>query len=132
MRTFNIMNMTTDKILSLPVYLVGTILGIVAAILILPGLVVMSMAGGLYWLADRMATGDTEDCATIHGEYKCDTTIEEYEKDILFSMPVVEFETHPEPGFKFTLQQCSNCAYDDACCPVKGNWCDMWESDCED
>jgi hypothetical protein len=131
MRTFNIMNMTPNKILSLPVYLVGTTLGIVASILVLPGGLVMAMAYAVYWLADRMATGDTEDCATIHGEYECETTIEEYEKDI-FPLPVIEFENHYEPGFKFTLQQCSNCAYDDACCPVKGNWCDMWESDCED
>jgi hypothetical protein len=81
------------------------------------------MAGGLYWLADRINSSKDD--------YKCDMTIEEYEKDIS-PLPVIEFENHYKPGFKFTLQQCSNCAYDDACCPVKGNWCDMWESDCED
>jgi hypothetical protein len=114
------MFMKPKKILALPTYLTGTTLGLVASILLLPGGFIMGIAFGMYWLADRM-NSDEEDC------YECDMTIEEYEDTI--PVPFVEFETHPEAGFKFTLQQCSNCVYDDACLTPSDDWCDRWEKD---
>jgi hypothetical protein len=112
--------MTPKKILSLPVYGSGTTLGLIAAILLLPGGLIMAIALGCYWLADKMSDDD-EDYPT------CDMTVEEYE-DII-PVPFIEFENHNEPGFKFTLQQCCNCAYDDACLTPDDGWCSMWEDE---
>jgi hypothetical protein len=121
------MNMTPKKILSLPVYGSGTTLGLIAAILLLPGGLIMAVALGCYWLADRMSDED-DSC-------HCDMSIEEYEEaisaddDDIIPVPFVEFKTHPEVGFKFTLQQCINCAYADACLTPDDGWCDNWEKD---
>jgi hypothetical protein len=65
------MNMTPKKIISLPVYGTGTTLGLIAAILLLPGGLVMAIALGVYWLADKLSDDD--------GHEIFDTTIEEYE-----------------------------------------------------
>jgi hypothetical protein len=125
------MKMTPKKILSLPVYGSGTTFGLIAAILLLPGGLIMAIALGLYWLADKLSADDP-DYPT------CDMTVEEYESTIMsgdaygedtIPVPLIEFESHPEAGFKFTLQKCNNCVYNDACLPVKGDWCDGWEED---
>ncbi|MBW2645216.1 MAG: hypothetical protein JRE23_03370 [Deltaproteobacteria bacterium] len=113
--------MTPKKILSLPVYGSGTTLGLIAAILLLPGGLIMAFALGCYWLADRLSNDDDK-------EYHCDMTVEEFEKDII-PVPFVEFVKHIEPGFKFTLQECSNCAYTDACLTADDDWCGRWEKD---
>ena len=52
------MNMTPKKILSLPTYVGGTAVGLIACILVIPGVLVMALAFGLYWLADRMSSYD--------------------------------------------------------------------------
>jgi hypothetical protein len=104
------MNMTPNKILSLPVRLSGSTLGIVASVLVIPGGLVMALAFGLYWLADRMSKSSNTD------EYRCDMTIEEYESDIGM------YDRDKSQG-------CGNCVYNDACLTEDDDWCDGWESD---
>jgi len=55
------MFMTTKKVLSLPVYGSGTMVGLVASILLLPGGLIMAFAFGCYWLADRLSSDDGDD-----------------------------------------------------------------------
>jgi hypothetical protein len=103
--------MTPKKILSIPVYGSGTTLGVIAAILLLPGGLILFFAMCCYWLADRMASADIEDCATIHGDYECDMTIEEYEAG------------------NGTPHRCDNCTFGDACLTAASHSCTDWESE---
>jgi hypothetical protein len=125
--------MTPKKILSLPVYIAGTILDLIAAIIAVPAALILAGGLGLYWLADKLSADDP-DYPT------CDMTIEEYEStdpyfmsgddgEDVIPVPFVEFETHPEAGFKFTLQSCSNCKYGDACLRPPSGWCSDWWED---
>jgi hypothetical protein len=117
------MNMTPKKILSLPTYLTGTTLGLVASILLLPGGFIMALAFGAYWLADRLNSDE---------EYTCDMTVEEFDSEEIIPVPFVmggDSYGEVQPGFRFTLQQCHNCAYDDACLSPSDGWCDRWEEE---
>jgi hypothetical protein len=139
--------MTPKKILSIPVYGSGTTLGVIAAILLLPGGLIMAFALGCYWLADRMASADIEDCATIHGDYECDMTIEEYEEAISSDYPdevcltcgtrIPFLETCPgcpEGTYVPTPKRCDNCTFGDACLTAASHSCTDWmgEVDVED
>ena len=120
------MNMTPKKILSIPVYSTGTILGIIASILVLPGGFIMALAIGIYWLADKLSSDDY---------VECDMTLEEFEqgmKDIdeATVAPIVdamrEWNSMHEV-YEDGLEKCSNCKYGDACLTDDNDYCPEWE-----
>jgi hypothetical protein len=63
------MFMTPKKILSLPVYGSGTTLGLIAAILLLPGGLILAFALGCYWLADRLSDDEDDEALCRNCKY---------------------------------------------------------------
>jgi hypothetical protein len=105
--------MTPNKILSLPVYLTGSTLGIVASILVIPGGLVMALAIGIYWLADRMSKSEGDDI---------NYDISQYDRDI----GQAEFLEAGSLCDTDSSHRCGNCFYDDACLTVEDDWCPHW------
>jgi len=94
------MNMTPKKILSLPVYGSGTTLGLIAAILLLPGGLIMAFAFGCYWLADKLSEEQDDEC---------DLTVKEVDGN---------------------GKTCDNCLWVDVCTiGLVGIACEDWEKD---
>lgn len=103
------MRMTPSSILSLPVYVAGTILDLIAAILAIPATLVLAGGFGCHWLADKLSADDP-------GYPTCDMTIEEYEEGVDVGTP----------------KYCGNCGFVTACLRAPYcNTCDNWINEVE-